>query len=150
MKNSELKLLKDKCLLYTQFVIQKLSGSPELIKGLEETSRLVEKAYQDEKIKPLKDMSAEIDDQVIRHMPLSMAIEFKNLIKEKLKITYDDVDKAHLKIIDRILKKEKISNTEEYKLIVSRIDEIFADVTKSEELKSLNALLVKYEKQNKL
>ena len=80
-------------------------------------------------------MSAEIDDQVVCHMPLSMAIEFKNLIKEKLKINYDDVDKAHLKIIERILKKEKISNQEEYKLIVNRIDEIFADTTKVEELK---------------
>jgi hypothetical protein len=149
MKNQELKLLKDKCLFYTRFVIQKLSGSPELIKGLEETSRLVEKAYQDEKIKPLKAMSAEIDDQVIRHMPLSMAVEFKNLIKEKLKIAYDDVDKAHLKIIERILKKEKISNTEEYKLIVSRIDEIFTDVTKAQELRRLNALLVEYENQKK-
>ena len=150
MKNSELELLKDKCLFYTQFLIQKLSASPELIKGLEETYRLVEKAYQDEKIKPLKAMSAEIDDQVICHMPLSMAVEFKNLIKEKLKINYDDVDKAHLKVIERILKNEKISNREEYKLIANRIDEIYTDTTKVEELKNLNKLLTEYENQNKI
>jgi Zn-dependent M16 (insulinase) family peptidase len=150
MKNSELERLRDKCLFYTQFLIQKLSDSPELIKGLEETYRLVEKAYQDEKIKPLKAMSAEIDDQVICHMPLSMAVEFKNLIKEKLKINYDDVDKAHMKVVERILKKEKISNGEEYKLIVNRIDEIFADINKAEELKKLNKLLLEYENQNKI
>jgi hypothetical protein len=150
MKNSELELLKDKCLFYTQFLIQKLSGSPELIKGLEETYRLVEKAYQDEKIKPLKAMSAEIDDRVVCHMPLSMAIEFKNLIKEKLKINYDDVDKAHMKVIERILKKEKISNREEYKLIANRIDEIYTDTAKVEELKNLNKLLAEYESQNKI
>jgi hypothetical protein len=44
------------------------------------------------------------------------------------------------------LKKEKISNHEEYELIMNRIDEIFSDTTKAKELKSLNELLVNYEK----
>jgi len=83
-------------------------------------------------------------------MPLSMAIEFKNLIKEKLKINYADVDKAHIKVIERILKKEKISNREEYKLIANRIDEIYTDITKAEELQHLNKLLAEYENQNKI
>jgi len=150
MKNSELERLRDKCLFYTQFLIQKLSDSPELIKGLEETYRLVEKAYQDEKIKPLRAMSAEIDDQVICHMPLSMAVEFKNLIKEKLKINYNDVNKTHMKVVERILKKEKIYKRKEYKLIVNRIDKIFADINKAEKLKKLNKLLLEYENQNKI
>src|SRR6202049_4743110 len=129
MKN-ELELLKDKCLLDTQFVIQKLSASPDSIKGLEETYRLVQKAYQAKWIKPLKAISADIDDQIIHHMPLPIAVEFKNLIKEKLKINYESVEKAYIRVIERILKKKKISNREEYELAVNRIDEIFANNTK--------------------
>jgi len=146
MENSELKFLRDKCLLYIQFMIQKMAASPELVEGLWETYRSVENAYQDEKIKPLKVMSLDIDDQVINHMPLTMAIEFKNLMKEKFQIDYNTVDKDRIKAIKKILKKEKISNQEEYELIMNRIDEIFSDITKAEELKSLNELLLNYEK----
>jgi hypothetical protein len=127
-------------------MIQKMSASPELVEGLWETYRSVENAYQDEKMKPLKVMSLDIDDQVINHMPLTMAIEFKNLMKEKFQINYNTVDKDRIKAIKKILKKEKISNHEEYELIMNRIDEIFSDTTKAKELKSLNELLVNYEK----
>jgi hypothetical protein len=146
---SELELLKDKCVFYTQFVIQKLSSSPESIQGLEETYRFIQEAYQTKKIKPLRAFSADIDDQVLRHMPLAIAVEFKNLIKEKLKIDYEDVEKAFARVIDRILKNEKISNNQEYELVVNRIDEIFTDHTRSEELKTLNKLLTAFEDLHK-
>ena len=146
---SELELLKDKCIFYTQFVIQKLSSSPESIQGLEETYRFIQEAYQLKRIKPLRAFSADIDDQVLRHMPLAIAVEFKNLIKEKLKIDYADVEKAYSRVIERILKNEKISNSQEYELVVNRIDEIFTDHKRAEELKTLNKLLTEFEDQNK-
>jgi len=89
---SELELLKDKCVFYTQFVLQKLSSSPESIQGLEETYRLILEAYEMKRLNPLRAFSADIDDQVLRHMPLAIAVEFKNLIKEKLRIDYADVE----------------------------------------------------------
>lgn len=146
---SELELLRDKCVFYTQFVIQKLSSSPESIQGLEETYRFILEAYEMKRIKPLRAFSADIDDQVLRHMPLAIAVEFKNLIKEKLKIDYADVEKAFARVIDRILKNQKISNSQEYELVVNRIDEIFTDHTKAEELKMLNNLLTEFENENK-
>jgi tRNA C32,U32 (ribose-2'-O)-methylase TrmJ len=82
-------------------------------------------------------------------MPLAIAVEFKNLIKEKLKIDYADVEKAYSRVIERILKNEKIANSQEYELVVNRIDEIFTDHTRAEELKTLNQLLTEFEDQNK-
>jgi len=147
---SELELLKDKCVFYTQFVLQKLSFSPESIQGLEETYRLILEAYQAKQIKPLRAFSADIDDQVLRHMPLAIALEFRNLIKEKLKIDYEDVERAYVRVIERILKNEKISTGQEYELVANRIDEIFTDHKKAEELKVLNKLLTEYEDQNQM
>jgi len=147
---SELELLKDKCVFYTQFVLQKLSFSPESIQGLEETYRLILEAYQAKEIKPLRAFSADIDDQVLRHMPLAIALEFRNLIREKLKIDYEDVEKAYVRVIERILKNEKISTGQEYELVANRIDEIFTDHKKAEELKVLNKLLTEYEDQNQM
>jgi len=60
------------------------------------------------------------------------------------------VEKAYIKVIERILKNEKISDGQEYELVTNRIDEIFTDHTKAEELKLLNKLLTEYEDQNRI
>ena len=80
-------------------------------------------------------------------MPLPIALEFKNLIKEKLKIDYAEVEEAYLQVIQRILRREKIANDQEYELSINRIDEIFYDTSKTEELKILNNLVAEYEDQ---
>ena len=145
MKDTELKLLRDKCLLFNQFMIEKSLIPPELVEAYNESNKLIEKTYREKKIKPLKIMSVDIDDQVIRHMPLSMAIEFKSYLKEKLNIDYNVTNKKRKKTIDNILKRGKISNREEYEVVINRVDEIFADPTNAEELKSLNELLTIYD-----
>lgn len=144
-KTMELKTLRDKCILFNQFIAEK-GGLPEqLDEAYKESNKLIESAYMEGKIKPLKSMSADIDDQVIRHMPLPMAQEFKNLFfKEKLNIDYNVVDKAQMKVIEKLLKKGKISNPNEYELLLNRIDEIYNDPNREAEVKRLNELLSAY------
>ena len=145
MNNGELELLRDKCLFYTQFIIQKLSAKPESVKGLEETYRLIQNAYETKRIKPLRAISADIDDQVLRHMPLMIAVEFSKLINDRLKIDYEDVTNAYHTVIHRIVEDGKITNRQEYELALNRIDEIFSDETQSGELKALTELVTTYE-----
>lgn len=146
IKTMELKTLRDKCLLFNQFMSEKGGLPPQLAEAYKESNKLIESAYLEGKIKPLKSMSADIDDQVIRHMPLSMAQELKSLFKEKLNIDYDVVDKARMKVIEKLLKKGKISNRDEYELLLNRVDEIHADTNREDEVKRLNELLAAYHK----
>lgn len=145
-KAMELKTLRDKCILFNQFMAEKGGLPPQLAEAYKESNKLIESAYMEGKIKPLKSMSADIDDQVIRHMPLSMAQELKNLFKEKLNIDYDVVDKARMQAIEKLLKKGKISKPDEYELLLNRVDEIYADPNKADEVKRLNELLAAYHK----
>jgi hypothetical protein len=85
----ELKSLRDKCILFNQFMSEKGNLPPQIAEAYIESKRLIELAYLKGEIKSLESMSSEIDNQVINHMPLSMAIEFKNLVKSELKIDYD-------------------------------------------------------------
>lgn len=147
MKNIELKALRDKCLLFNQFMIEGGYVPNELVEAFKESRLLIEASYKDGKIKPLKSMSNDIDNQVLRHMPLSMALKLKAFFKEKLDVNFEAVDKARIKIIEKILKKGKISNPEEYGLVLSRIDEIYSEPSKSEETKHLNELLLAFDKQ---
>ena len=142
MKNIELKILKDKCLLFNQFLINR-AGVPAQL--LEETNKLLEKAYQEKNIKALKAADSDNNEQV-RHMPLQLALELKKLFKEKLNIDFDVVDKVRIKTIEKILKKGKISKPEEYELLLNRVDEIYADPNKTDEVKRLNELLAAYHK----
>lgn len=142
----ELKTLRDKCLLFNQFMSEKGGLPPQLAEAYKESNKLIESAYLEGKKKPLKSMSADIDDQVIRHMPLSMAQELKNLFKEKLNIDYDVVDNARLKVIEKLLKKGKISKPDEYELLLNRVDEIYADTNREDEVKRINELLAAYHK----
>ncbi|MCC5915845.1 MAG: hypothetical protein JJU02_00820 [Cryomorphaceae bacterium] len=143
-KSMELKVLKDKCLLFNQFMAEKGALPAQLAEAYKESNKLIESAYMEGKIKPLKSMSADIDNQVIRHMPLSMAQELKNLFKEKLNIDYDVVDKVRMKVIEKLLKKGKISNPDEYELLLNRVDEIYLDPNRETEVKRLNELLAEY------
>ena len=46
--------------------------------------------------------------------------------------------------IKRIVRKGKIATENEYRLVQSRVDEIYADTTKKEEIETLNMLLSKF------
>ena len=143
MGNVQLKALRDKCLLYNQFMIEGGHFPNELAEAFKNSNLLIEAAYKEGKIKPLQSMSNDIDSQVLRHMPLSMALNLKAVFMEKLNVNFEAVDKARIKMIDRILKKGKISNSEEYRLVLSRIDEIYSEPDKSEELGLLNDVAIR-------
>lgn len=147
MEATELKMLRDKCLLFNQFMIDTGAIPRELIGAYHEANKLIETAYQEGKIRPLKAASNDIDDQVIRNMPLSMAFELKKLFKEKLNIDFEAVDKARVKAIQKILKKGKILIGEEHELVLNRIDEIYSDNSKADEVKQLNKLLTAFAKK---
>lgn len=147
METNNLEILKNKCLLFNQFM-RRYGGFPvELSAAFDESDKLIEKAYQEKDLKPLKAMSRDIDNQVLKHMPLTMAIKLKELFKEELNINFDAVEKAILKSIDKIVKKGKISNASEYELLLNRVEEIYSDESKKEEVEKLNMLLADYHKQ---
>lgn len=146
MRPEELRIIRDKCLLFNHFMIESGLIPKELIGAYQESNQLIEVAYQEGKAKILKGASADIYDQVIRHMPLSMAVEVKKLFKEKLKIDFAIVKKDRLKAIEKILKTGKISTEEEFELVVNRIDEIYSDPGRKDEIKLLNKILASFER----
>jgi hypothetical protein len=149
-KEIELKTLRDKCLLFNQFMIEKGGMSAALVEALaeafKESNRLIEKAYTGKDLKPLQAMNRDIDNQILKHMSFQMASDIKRLFKEKLGIDFEEVDKTYKKVIEKIFKRGKIANTVEYELLENRLDEIYADPNKEGEVKQLNELLAAYHK----
>lgn len=139
-----IRLLRDKCLLYNKFIIDKGGLPAALVQIVMESDKVIETAYLKNDIKRLKAMSADIDDEVLRQMSLSMAQEIRRLFLDKLNIDYDEEGSARTKIIEDIFKKGNISTPDEYELLLNRIDEIYADPSKAEEVQRINDILAAY------
>lgn len=144
MIDKELDILKNKCLLFNQFMIEKGGFPLEMQSSFVESNKLINEAYTNGKIKVLRAMSKDIDEQVLKHMSLSMTLELKAYFG-RLNIDFEAVDKARLKAIDKIVKKKKISGPGEYELIINRVDEIYDEPTRVEELNILNGLLLAFD-----
>lgn len=144
MIDKELDILKNKCLLFNQFMIEKGGFPIEMQSSFFESNKLINEAYANVKIKVLKTMSKDIDEQVLKHMSLPMVLELKAYFG-KLDIDFEAVDKARLSAIDKIVKKGKISGSSEYELLINRVDEIYNEPTRAEELDILNGLLLRFD-----
>lgn len=77
MINKDLDILKNKCLLFNQFMIEKGGFPVEMQSSFIESNKLINEAYGAGNMKVLKAMSRDIDNQILKHMPLSMALELK-------------------------------------------------------------------------
>jgi len=147
MEVTELKRLRDKCILFNQFMIEK-GGIPKELAGVyTQSNRLLESAYQEGKVKPLRVASNDIDDQVTRHMPLSMLLELKSFFKSKLGYDFQFFEDARLKAIEKVLKRGKINDPQEYELLLNRVEEVHLDASKAGEIELLNRLLIFYDKK---
>ncbi|MES2654047.1 MAG: hypothetical protein V4620_00560 [Bacteroidota bacterium] len=143
MENNKLKQIKDKCELFNQFLIDRTGMPAQLFK---ETNKLLEKAYKEQDSKVLRAADNDINEQ-IKHMPILLALELKSILKEKLNIDFEIVDKLQIKAIEKVVKRGKINKPEEYELLLNRVEEIYTDLSLKDEVKQLNELLAAYVKK---
>ncbi len=80
-------------------------------------------------------------------MRIKGAIELGEILKKELGEDIELIEKKRLKAIDKILKRGKIMNLDEYKLLHTHVEEIYDKPDKTNELKLMNGLLSTYEKQ---
>lgn len=146
---NKIQQLRDKCVFFINYLISNNLIPKESIESYLESIKLLESAFDSGNIKPLLSASADIDDQINRHLPFEIAIELKKLFREKLNIKYNIINKNRIREIQKIIKKGYISNNIEYDLIINRIDEIYEDTDKIDEINTLNNLLYEYQKSEK-
>ena len=79
-------------------------------------------------------------------LPKSDLDELNELLQRKFGENLLKQSQRNLSKINRIVKKGKINNEDEYRLLLSRVDEIFADESKKEEVEMLNKLLADFHK----
>lgn len=77
----------------------------------------------------------------LRELNMFLISECGDYIKELIN--------SDAKLIKKVIKHDKINNDNEYQIILARVEEIYQDESKKEEVEKLNNLLVEYLKKKK-
>ena len=75
--------------------------------------------------------------------------ELNHILYLKFGISLDNQNKKIIKKIKTILKRGHIKNIDEYRLVSERVERIYADDDKKEEVETLNNLLADFETKHK-
>ena len=138
----EIDYIRNRFYVFYDYVI-KTQGSGFFIEHVKE---VVEKAYEKKDAKKLKRLNKEFDTWLIEMFRPDEKEELNRLLKEKLG---EDIGQSDLKRIDKInkiVKRGRINNLNEYSLLQQRVEEIYADESKREEVEMLNKLLADFHK----
>lgn len=141
IQQKELHHIKDWCLTILNFMIEKSGDNPLF----QQFKNIIVETHEKQNLKGLRHVIKDVNEWA-KGLSKSDFDELNNLLNRKFE---KDLIKEDTKIsnkISQVLKKGKISNEEEYRMLLNRVEEIYADESKKEEVKSFNKLLADYHK----
>ena len=136
-ERSQIDTIKKSFYRFYNYMIQQEGTSTVL----ESIKKLVDAAYDSNKLKILKSIIQEVRVMMREIMP-ALPPDGQELIQELLQ---QDSDKRK-ETLDTIKKRGKIINKKEYALVHSRVEEIYSNEEQAAELEQLNRLLSNFEK----
>ena len=138
---SEISHIKEWCLAILNFMVSKNGETP----GLKMFTELVIDIYEKQNLKGLRYVKKDINEWA-NGLPQPDLEELNKLLKNNFKQDLQNQSNRDLAKITRIIKTGRIINEDEYRLLLSRVDEIYNDKNKQVEVQTLNKLLVGYHK----
>jgi hypothetical protein len=138
----ELDYIKEWCLAILNFMISKNSNTPIIT----QTKDVILETYNGQNIKVLRYCKRDVNEWA-KGMPQSDFVELNKLLQDKFGEDLIKNANRDLSKISQVIKKGKISSEDEYRLLLSRVDEIYNDKSKQDEVQTLNKLLVDFHKK---
>jgi len=141
-QQKELDYIKEWCLMILNFMISKNSN----IHIITQTKDIILETYNSQNIKGLRYCNKDIIEWA-KGLPQSDFVELNKLLQDKFGEDLGKNANRDLSKISQVIKKGKISSDDEYRLLLSRVDEIYNDTSKQDEVHTLNRLLVDFPKK---
>ncbi len=140
-KREEIDLLLERGIIFYDYFYNKY-GKMEIYKNAKEQ---IKKEHDEGNLKVLRHLSKDLDNW-LREMPGEDAMELGRILKTKLGEDITKNEKLRLKLIQKILKRGKILDLDEYEMLSVRVEEIYDNSTLAKEVEKLNSLLAEYNK----
>jgi len=109
--------------------------------GLVETKKLVDTFVKERKMGKLKLLIKEVDTDMRDGLPMKVANQIRNLYHTQLGEDIEAEEKKYLEKIEKIRKRGKIKTEAEYRLIETRLDELFLENPEGEAWQEMDKLL---------
>jgi len=141
-QQKELDYLKEWCLMILNFMISKNNNTPIIT----QTKDVILETYNSQNIKGLRYCNKDIIEWA-KGLPHSDFVELKKLLQDTFGEDLIKNANRDFSEIQQVVKKGKISTEDEYRLLLSWVDEIYNDESKQDEVLPLNKLLVAFHKK---
>ncbi len=111
---------------------------------LTETKKMVEEIVRKKNLTKFKRLTKELDSD-LRDLPMKVANQIRNLYHTQLGEDIEAEEKKYLEKIEKIRKRGKIKTEAEYRLIETRLDELFLENPEGEAWQEMDKLLGTFE-----
>lgn len=143
MKNIiDIKKIRDRFYVFYDYVVQNQGTNI----FFEEMKKSIDTAFNNSNSTYLKKVDKELNVWLIEMFRPHEKEELTRLLKEKLNEDVAHEDLRRIKKINKIVSRGKINTLSEYALLKQRVEEIYADESKSNEVELINNLLAEFYK----
>ena len=141
IQQKELVRLKEQCLTILNFMIEKNGELPLF----DQFKNIIHETFEKKNISGLKYLSKDIIEWAKGLSQIDFA-SLQELLIKKFGTNMSQSDDKIIIEINRILKRGKINNKEEYNLLLEEVEEIYLDIDKKDKVEVINNLLASYSK----
>ena len=145
-KTADYETLKEWCLTACDYL---LKIDPEFLFLAKEVEKIIMKIDKKKKKNDMRALYKELH-LWLRDLPPNQIEELNQILTEKFGHNLADVAKMETKAIEKIIKRGRIRNDTEYRLVWQREDEIYTDDSQFEYAETLRKLLSDYEDQKEV
>lgn len=137
----ELEHIKEWCHTIISF-LTKIGGESPIFTQYKD---VINDSYQKQNLKGLRYCLKDVNEWS-KGLAKKDMDELNTILESKFGSNLDDANNKALKKINNIVKRGKINSEDEFRLLTTRVDEIYANDKNKTELESINKLLADYEK----
>ena len=145
-KTADYETLKEWCLTVFDYLLEQ---EPEFKLVADDSKALIASYDRYHNIKKMRALYKE-HHLILRDLPPNQIEELNQILTEKFGHNLADVAKMETKAIEKIIKRGRIRNDTEYRLVWQREDEIYTDDSQFEYAETLRKLLSDYENQKEV
>jgi len=140
--NSEIEYFKKRYDIYYKYMSvyysqRKIDG----LRFLNDTRKMFYDFVERKKLRDIKAVTKEINVMIREELPIKNALEVRRLFQKYLGEDIEAEEKKYLEKIEKIRKRGKIKTEAEYRLIETRLDELFLENPEGEAWQEMDKLL---------
>jgi hypothetical protein len=142
----EMEHIKDWCVVILDFITAKNANFKAFAEPTKDNLNKYYKSYNQRLYKGFQQSYRDINEMAKALSPSEYG-ELNAILNERFGKDLNGINPITDKKIVKVLKEGKISSPTEYELLLNRVEEIYSDESKKEEVVKLNELLANYHKR---